>query len=40
MTGYLRPQPVDAALVDKLRQALRTRGIDPTPYLPGPAELH
>jgi len=38
--GYLRPQPVDAALVDKLRQALRTRGIDPAPYLAGPAELH
>lgn len=31
---YLRPQPVEAALVDKLRVALTNRGIDPTPYLP------
>ena len=31
---YLRPQPVEAVLVDKLRVALTDRGIDPTPYLP------
>lgn len=37
---YLRPQAIDAALVNKLRDALRTRGIDPAPYLPAPAELH
>jgi len=37
---YLRPQAIEAALVDKLRAALRARGIDPAPYLPGPAERH
>ena len=32
--AFLRPQPLDPWLADKLSQALRARGIDPGPYLP------
>jgi tetratricopeptide (TPR) repeat protein len=32
--GFLRPQPLDPWLGDKLRRALLARGIDPEPYLP------
>ena len=38
--AYLRPQPIEAPLVDKLRRALHARGIDPAPYLPGSPPLH
>jgi tetratricopeptide (TPR) repeat protein len=38
--GYLRPQPLEAALVDKLRAALSNRGIDPAPYLPAAPTVH
>jgi DNA-binding SARP family transcriptional activator/tetratricopeptide (TPR) repeat protein len=38
--GYLRPQPLEPMLVDKLRVALSNRGIDPAPYLPAPPTAH
>jgi tetratricopeptide (TPR) repeat protein len=38
--AYLRPQPIEPMLVDKLRLALHQRGIDPAPYLPAAAASH
>jgi len=38
--GYLRPQPLEPMLVDKLRVALNNRGIDPAPYLPAVSAPH